>query len=203
MSRIFLARHGQTEGNRDGFVLGRSDSPLTAEGMSLVEALAARLVGEPVRAIMASPLGRALATARIYAETLSAPIIVREGIAELSCGLWEGMLRAVVAGDRPKFRLSWDDRPPGGESYLDGQERVRALLGEIHSMSDAGALLVVGHAAVNRVFLKLALDILPETAMRIRCLHGLLYIVDGDGKVRRRSVTGTDEIGLSLEDEHP
>lgn len=203
MPKIFLARHGETEGNRDGFVLGRSDSPLTANGVSVVQALATRLTAEPVRVIIASPLGRAVTTARIYAESLCAPIVVREGIAELSCGLWEGMLRAAVAGDRPKFRLSWDDRPPGGESYLDGEERVRAILDEIENISDHGSLLVVGHAAVNRVFLKLALGLPPETAMRIRCLHGLLYILDGDREVRRRSAMGPDERGFSLEDEHP
>jgi len=202
MTTIYLARHGQTVGNRDGFVLGRSDSPLTAEGIAVIEALADRLMDDPIRTIVASPLGRALATARIYSEKLSARVIVRDGIAELSCGSWEGTPRLTAVGDRPKLRSSWNDRPPDGESYLDGEERVRAVLHEIGDMSDLDTILVVGHASVNRVFLKLLLNLAPQTAMRVRCLHGLLYVIDGDGMIRRRWVTGPDEEGLSLEEEH-
>lgn len=203
MRTIYLARHGQTEGNRDGIVLGRTDSPLTPEGTSVVKDLAVRMIDEPVRVIIASPLGRALATAGIYAERLKTKIVVQEAMAELGCGSWEGLPRVQVAGDRPKIRMGWDDRPPGGESYLDGEARVRAFVREVNDMSADGALLVIGHAAVNRVFLKLFLGLQPETAMRIRSLHGIVYMVDPEGKVRRRSATGPDEVGLSLEDEQP
>jgi broad specificity phosphatase PhoE len=60
---IVFARHGQTAPNRDGLVLGRADPELTEEGHRQAALLAAALAGEPVTAILTSPLLRARQTA--------------------------------------------------------------------------------------------------------------------------------------------
>jgi broad specificity phosphatase PhoE len=39
-------------------------------------------------------------------------------------------------------------------------------------------ILVVGHAAVNRVFLKIWLNLSPEQAMRIKFSHDTLYDIN-------------------------
>src|SRR5579875_3120410 len=71
---LYLMRHGETVWNCERRFQGRRDSPLTAKGR-----LQAQRMGEVLRrlgagaagwAIVASPLGRALETARIVAETL-------------------------------------------------------------------------------------------------------------------------------------
>ena len=40
---IYLVRHGETEWNRDGIVMGQSDSPLTAQGIEQAKKTATTL----------------------------------------------------------------------------------------------------------------------------------------------------------------
>lgn len=201
MPRIILARHGQTRFNRDGFIMGRDDSPLTAEGFLTTEALASSLVDEKVSTIFCSPLGRAVASARIYQEKLGAHLFIRDAMAELSCGDWEGKPRLEVTGGADRIRTNWFDKPPGGESYHDAEARVRPFIAEIHSLNGPEPILVVGHAGANRVFLKLLLDLAPDRAMWIACPNDLIYFIEEDRTIRARSVTGIESRDLLFETE--
>ena len=57
-------------------------------------------------------------------------------------------------------------------------------------------ILVVGHASVNRVFLKLWLSLDPECAMRINSPHDTIYLIEDRRKVVARSVTGLETEGF-------
>lgn len=201
MPKMFIARHGQTESNRDGFIMGRSNSPLTAEGIAATEALAQTLDGEPIEAIFSSPLKRAAESARIYSKRLGSPVLVREALAELSCGLWEGKPRVSVVGHTWQLRATWSERPPGGESYQDAEPRVTGFIKEIRAEDRGDAIMMVGHAGVNRVLLKLLLNLDPNVAMRIRCPHDAVYVIDEQGALVRRSAAGDEFRGLLFEKE--
>jgi len=70
-THILLVRHGQTgwnEGAGQVRYRGQTDIPLDEVGHAQARALAARLAGEPIASIYASPLQRALQTARPTAE---------------------------------------------------------------------------------------------------------------------------------------
>jgi len=201
MPRIILARHGRTKFNHDGFIMGRNDSPLTAEGVRTTEALALSLIGQKVGGIFCSPLGRAVTSARIYGEKLGAPLFVRDGMAELSCGDWEGKPRREVTDSAGRIRATWFDKPPAGESYHDAEARVGPFITEIHSLNDAAPILVVGHAGVNRVFLKLVLALDPDDAMSILCPNDMIYIIEEDHTISARSAGGIQSGGLLFETE--
>lgn len=190
IQRVILGRHGQTAFNRDGFIMGRSDSPLTPEGAASAQALARILVGEGIGTIFSSPLGRAFSTAGIYSEALGLPVLKKDSMAELSCGRWEGQLRTAVVQDPGTLRITWYDCPPGGESYHDAEARVSRVISEIRTQTDGTTILVVGHAGVNRVFLKLWLDLDPERALRIECPHEILYCLEPDRQVHVKSASG-------------
>ena len=200
MPRIILARHGQTEFNKADIVMGRSDSPLTVQGIGTVWQLARTLEREGVRALFCSSLGRAVASARIYAEILGLEQQIRPALAELSCGEWEGQSRVPVAGEG-RMRKTWLDRVPGGESYKDAEGRVGSLISEVRSDNRPGTVLLVGHAGVNRVFLKLWLDLDPELALRIHFPHELAYIIEEDSTVLARRSTGRESDGLIFDPE--
>jgi broad specificity phosphatase PhoE len=180
--------------------MGRSDSPLTSEGRRSSAALAETLRAERVARILASPLGRALATAEIYADALHARINIVESMAELGCGEWEGRLRREVVRPGDQLRNTWWERPPGGESCADGEKRVRPLVRELRSNRTETGILVVGHASVNRVFLKVWLDLTPEVALRIICPHDRVYLLGSDGGTRSRWTSGGEYEGLLLEE---
>ena len=81
---IVFARHGQTAPNRDGLVLGRADPELTGEGHRQTGLLAAALAGEPVAAILTSPLLRARQTAEAVGAACGVPVGVDERLVEIS-----------------------------------------------------------------------------------------------------------------------
>src|SRR5689334_8295809 len=71
---IYLVRHGQTEFNVARRYQGQGDSPLTLLGQMQAKRMGERLaglVGDPTGwRIVSSPLGRAVATAKIIARAL-------------------------------------------------------------------------------------------------------------------------------------
>ncbi len=199
--KIVLARHGQTASNRDGFIMGQSDAPLTRQGLDTVKQMS-RIIGrERIQSVISSHLGRAAFTAAIHAQHLRVPISFREAMAELSFGSWEGRLRAdVITGSGP-IRRTWQFRPPGGESYQDGETRVASLIEEILVPADREAVLVVGHASVNRVLIKLLLGLDPLEAMTIRSPHATIYVIERRRDIRHVSGSGLSGSGLLRETE--
>jgi len=197
--RIILARHGMTVSNRDGFVMGRSDSPLTREGIDKTSAVADLLAQEDVSAIYSSPLGRAAYTAAAYSRRLAAPLHFRHGMAELACGLWEKRLRAEVKHTATLLRTTWEEQPPGGECYRDAEGRVSAFIEEMLSLDNSHGILIVGHATVNRVFLKLWLGLEPATAILIHSPHDTVYFLDQRNTVHYRRSNGSQGEGLLWE----
>ncbi len=196
---MILARHGRTVFNRDGFIMGQSDSPLTPDGIETVAAVAGLLAQESLSAIYCSPLGRAAYTAAAYSRTLAVPLYFRRDMAELSCGLWEGHPRAEARQAASLLRTTWEERPPGGECYRDAEVRVGAFIEEIRSLAHRHEILVVGHASVNRVFLKLWLGLKPAAAILIHSPHDTIYILDERNPVRYRRSDGTEGEGLLWE----
>jgi broad specificity phosphatase PhoE len=179
--RVLLARHGETTGNRDGLILGQKDYPLTDKGVQTASKLAGQLAAYGKGIIFTSALGRAKQTSKIYADRTGWDVVETEGMIELACGQWEGHPRSVVAPDRPFLRMTWADSPPGGESYGMGEMRVTGVIEKIKAMQGYDLVLVVGHAGINRVFLKVWLQLDPGQAMSINPVHGLIYILGTGG----------------------
>jgi broad specificity phosphatase PhoE len=73
--RITLVRHAESTGNAEERLQGRTDYPLSERGRAQAFELARRWKAEAVTFdhVIASPLGRALETARIIAGELSTP----------------------------------------------------------------------------------------------------------------------------------
>jgi probable phosphoglycerate mutase len=133
--RLFVVRHGRTGGNGNRYV-GWQDEPLDDVGRAQAQAVAERLAGEPIDVVFASPLTRALDTARPLAERVAAPLRVRAELREVNYGAYQGVLK----GDR-KLKLRKHhlyDAMPGGESLHDVFRRVERVHGEIDGELRAG-----------------------------------------------------------------
>lgn len=178
---LFLSRHPKTRANQQGLILGGRDSPPTLDGLSVFRRVMERLGPEPVAGLVSSPLPRALAGARIGAAMFHCGLRIEPGLSELSCGLWEGRPRAELGlADRP-IRRHWDDRPPGGESCLDAETRLAPLIGRLKAENHPAPLLIVGHAAVNRVFLKLWLGLDCMEALALEPGFDEVYVLTPGG----------------------
>ncbi|ACZ43384.1 Phosphoglycerate mutase [Thermobaculum terrenum ATCC BAA-798] len=201
MLRVWLARHGQTVwGDEDRFC-GRTDLELSERGYAQAEALARRLAAEPLVAVYASPLRRALATAEAVARSQGLPVEALEGLVEMDFGRWEGRTREDVRRASPDRYLRWCEdpaavAPEGGEGAYEVAQRALAALHHVFASHRAGAVLVVAHRTVNRILLCHYLEI-PIRAYRERlgqdlCALNLLEVAGG--QVRVRLLNSTDHI---------
>jgi broad specificity phosphatase PhoE len=132
--------------------------------------------------VCSSPLGRAAATATVFAEALGLEVEFIADLQEIDDGEWAGLTNAEIERVYPGAlaRRSADLyrwRFPGGESYADADIRAAAALQEV---SDAGAHrpLVVSHEMVGLMLLRNLLEIEPSQALEFRHPHDLIYQVD-------------------------
>ena len=156
---IMLVRHGESEGNAEGRMQGRSDYPLSALGREQA-ALAAKFItstGLTFAAAYTSPLKRAAQTAAIFAEHGILPAAeLDEDLPEIGAGELEGLNAAEISERFPPFM----QRPLsetgafaeyGGESYDDVQARVSRLLARIEARHRAAEerVLLFGHGGFH------------------------------------------------------
>ena len=139
MTTILLARHGETDWNRQLRFQGHADRPLNDTGRRQARELAARLAGEPIAGVYASDLRRAAETADIVAEALSLPVVVDPRLREIDVGSWEGRTRAELDG------VPWD-----GETYDAHQRRVVEALRAVAAAHPGETVLVVAHGGTLR-----------------------------------------------------
>src|SRR5436190_5450592 len=110
-ARIFLVRHGATLLTGEDRFAGATNVQLSDEGREQARRLAARLQGEKIAAIYASPLDRTMETARILAEPHKLEVQMRDGLREISHGRWEQMTRKEVEQAFPVEALAWVKEP--------------------------------------------------------------------------------------------
>jgi broad specificity phosphatase PhoE len=149
--RLLLIRHGQTGGNRQRYV-GWEDEPLDEAGVTQARVVAEALAGEQLDAVYASPLSRAVETARPLAVPRELPILIREELKEIDYGQYQGLLKT----DQP-LKLRHDHRfapMPGGESLHDVFLRVERFGAELSlELAESRTLVAVGHFWSNRMLL--------------------------------------------------
>jgi broad specificity phosphatase PhoE len=166
-TRVFLVRHGATVLTAEDRFAGSSDVPLADYGRDQAQRLALRLSGEAVAAVYASPLGRAVETARILARPHRLEVQQRSELREISHGRWEQMTRQEVEEAYPDEVASWDDdpftfAPQGGESGLGVTSRALPALIDIVRAHEGEKVIVVSHKATIRLLLSLLLGFDPR-----------------------------------------
>jgi broad specificity phosphatase PhoE len=177
---LILVRHGQSEANAAGLLLGRTDSGLTDLGRLQAGRIGYALAAEefpgissgvvPFR-ILTSPLVRARRTAEIISEALgsNAPAPeVDERLIELDYGELEGQRAADLAdGVWARWRADSSWRPPGGESFPDLHERVEPLWVALAPEAAAGDVIAVSHVSPIKAAVAWALGAGPELAWKL------------------------------------
>jgi broad specificity phosphatase PhoE len=146
-SGIYLARHGQTAYNAEHRFQGHLPIPLDANGRAQAEDLAERAVPYGFTVLYASPLERALETARIVAARVGLESRLDPRLAETDCGDWTGRSMAEMQAEAPDLFQRWVDgnlgfRFPGGESFGEQAERVQAAIADIRAAPERPALVV-------------------------------------------------------------
>jgi broad specificity phosphatase PhoE len=166
---LSIARHGRTEANAAGVLLGRLDAPLDDEGVRQATALAqAVAAGDRVARIIASPLSRTVATAQAIADETGVQVELDEQWIELDYGDYDGMALSELPDSLwSAWRSDPAFRPPGGESLLDLGTRVRAAADKLADQARTDHVVVVSHVSPIKAAVAWALGIGDEVTWRM------------------------------------
>jgi probable phosphoglycerate mutase len=191
-TRVFLVRHGATVLTAENRFAGAIEVPLSDEGREQARRLALRLSGEPIAAVYASTLGRALETARIAAEPHGLQVATDTRLREISHGRWEEMTRAEVEERFPDEVAGWEAdpytfAPQGGETGLDVTARALPAMLELVRAHPGETILLVSHKATIRLLLSSLLGFDPRRYRdNLDQSPAALNIVDFRGTARAR-----------------
>jgi len=146
-----LVRHGRTP--TTGSVLpGRAAGlHLSDEGRAQAEATADRVAAlkRPPAAVYASPLERAVETAKPIAARLGLRVRVERGLLECDFGSWTGQKLSTLRRKhewRTVLSMPSAFRFPGGESFAEMQARISATLDRLAERHRGASFVAVSHA---------------------------------------------------------
>lgn len=155
MTRLFVARHGETVWHAENRYAGVSDIALNDTGRRQAEALGRWAAGAGIDALWASPLGRARATAAPAAAALGLPLKVDADLTEVDFGSAEGRTLSELPPDQvAAFRADPVDAPfPGAEDPRKAAARGAAALRHVAAAHPGERVLVVAHNTLLRLTL--------------------------------------------------
>ena len=176
--RIYVARHGQTDWNKEGRLQGQTDVPLNETGRTQARELAARLAGIPLDAIYTSALQRSRQTAEPL--TGRAPITALAALNEQSLGAFEGVSKAdgKRRADLERRQENPDDSLDGGESTNQHFARVKGAVQKIREEHPRGSVLIVAHGGTNVLILRSLLDLDHRQSNEIGQANDEVYMVE-------------------------
>jgi probable phosphoglycerate mutase len=172
MSALVFARHGETDANAKGLLLGRLDPPLNDRGRAQAEALARTFAaGVCPLAIVTSPLTRTRSTAEAIAVACGVAVEVDERLVEVDYGVWDGHPFAALPVELVrKWRSDPTFTPEGGESLADVRARMAHCASDLlERAAEAGAPVVaVSHVSPIKAAVLWALTLDDTFSWRLR-----------------------------------
>jgi 2,3-bisphosphoglycerate-dependent phosphoglycerate mutase len=171
---LVLVRHGVTDWNREGRFQGHRDPGLSDSGRHEADLAAGRLASDarlrPTR-VVASSLGRALATAVPIASAVGTEVEPDDRLIEIGQGEWEGRTHAELEIEDAERYRAWRGatgirQPPGGEPIEAATGRVRRFLEELSTGRD-GTVCLVSHGGTLRILAHLLLELSDVHALEV------------------------------------
>ncbi|KMO86665.1 alpha-ribazole phosphatase [Megasphaera cerevisiae DSM 20462] len=174
MIKLYLVRHGETEGNVQQWYQGSTDVPLNEHGIEQAACLSRFLEDVAFDGIYSSTLQRARRTAEIVAAPHHISVTSYDELQEIDFGVWEGHtyneITKLWPGEIEAFYNSDGTiKAHGGESFRDVEKRTAMKAQEILSRHDDGdTIMIVSHGASIRCLL---FSILGLEMSRIWCFQ--------------------------------
>lgn len=158
MTSLYIARHGETEWNREGRLQGWTDAALTERGKAQAKSLGKRLKYISPKKAYISPLGRVKMTADIALDDLSIQVQEDERLKEINLGKWEGLKSKEAERRDPElYRKAIEEPhrydPPWGEDYFELKERVLEAVEAVLSENVGEKVLIVSHGIASKSIL--------------------------------------------------
>lgn len=186
---LIIVRHGRTEANAAGLLLGRSDPGLDAVGEHQAR-MVADWVG-PVDRVVSSPLIRARQTASAF----GVEVEIDERFIEIDYGVFDGQpVGTLPAEVWQRWRSDPRYAPEGGESYEGLNLRVAAGATELAQEALEHDIVIVTHVSPIKSLLSWALGGVSDVAFKARV---------GQPSITRVSITPAGPVLQSFNEAPP
>ena len=185
MPTLFLIRHGENDALVRNILPGRNPGiHLNGRGQEQAAELARTLGRLPIKAIYSSPLERAVETAEPLAQSLRLRIRLRQNLTDTDVGEWTG--RSWKTLSRTKLWKVIRETPsqfqfPGGETFVQAQERVTNALDAIVRAHGDELIAVVFHADPIKLAVAHYLGMPLDNFQRLSAHTGSVTILKMDG----------------------
>lgn len=181
---IVLIRHGKTEGNKEKRYIGRTDQPLSEEGIAGIKENLGRYPS--VEKVYASPMKRTRQTAELIYPGQASELV--DGLREMDMGDFEGKNHAELK-NRPSYILWVATRGkisiPGGESMKDFGKRTMdaftQVLGDMQAEGIKRSAVVAHGGTIMSIVSQLADD--DYYKYMVNNGAGFRLTLDDDGKL--------------------
>lgn len=198
---IYVIRHGETVWNRSKLLQGRTNIPLSDEGIRQAYELAAFFREIPLNFIGVSPLLRSKQTGSIVAKTLGIPMEVFDELKAREYGPWEGKRIEVIKKEYQELfeqlvYLSLDEvyvtSPISSvESYETVANRALRL---IRCIQGENSLLITHTGVVSAILMGLGYHRQSECVEIPRLEHlGYMKISNQSGELTLEEVRGLEK----------
>ena len=155
MTRIYIIRHAEAEGNLYRRIHGQYDSLVTPWGYRQIEALEKRFQDIHLDAVYSSDLFRTQTTAKALYLPKGLPLQLEPGLREISMGDWEDDTWGGAARKHPEQMAYFSGgnahyTPMGGESFQELRQRVVSTYYRLAAANDGKTIACVSHGEAIR-----------------------------------------------------
>ena len=176
---LWLIRHGETEWSASGRHTGRTDIPLTEEGIRQGRALGRYLAARSFALVLTSPLSRAADTCGLAGYGgVAQP---SEDLLEWDYGQAEGRTTAEMRAQHPGWSV-WSGGPPGGETVDEVGRRTDRVIARAREA--LGEVVLFAHAHVLRILAARWLGLPPDDGRLLALGPASLSVLGWEREVR-------------------
>lgn len=155
MTRIYLVRHAEAEGNAYRRIHGQYDSRITPNGLRQVDALRVRFQDIPIDACYASDLNRTCVTARAVYLPKGLELRRDRRFREVNLGRWEDIPFGWLERFEPERMTQFNKEPQlwsvkDSETFPEYTQRFLTALREAAEENDGKTIAVFTHGCVLR-----------------------------------------------------
>ena len=158
MTRVYLIRHGEAEGNIYRRAQGQYDGEISAKGLRQIDALAERFRTEKLDALYSSDLRRTLCTAGAITKYHALELHPEPLLREIDLGPWEDVPFGDLLYRHPVQMRAFNDDPAawrveGAETFPALAKRLRGAVTELAARHDGQTIVCVSHGMAIRSLL--------------------------------------------------
>lgn len=187
MTKIYLIRHAEAEGNLYRRVHGHYDSLITVRGQKQIKALEKRFAEIPIDYVYSSDLIRTRVTAGAIYKSHGLELQLSSQLREVNMGVWEDQTWGEVERFEPEQLEAFNKDPSiwkidGCEDYFSLQNRMKNAVRDIALRHDGKTVAVVSHGSAIRTLICGILNIPPQEIRRVpHCDNTAVALLHVDG----------------------